>query len=74
MVGVIDERLKVRIAAPPVEGQANEALLKWCAKRLQLARRDVDLVAGAGQRRKTVVITCTLGAAEIVDRLTAPGR
>lgn len=73
-MGVVDERLKVRIAAPPVEGQANEALLKWCAKRLQLARRDLDLVAGAGQRRKTVAITCALSAAEIVDRLTGEGR
>lgn len=67
--GIVDDRLKIRIAAPPVDGQANDALLKWCAKRLGVARRDVELLGGAGQRRKVVGFTCDLGAAEVVARL-----
>jgi uncharacterized protein len=48
--------LRVRVAAPPVEGAANQALLRLIALELGVARRDVRLVAGAAGRQKLVVI------------------
>jgi uncharacterized protein YggU (UPF0235/DUF167 family) len=46
----------VHVAAPPVGGAANQALLKLLADELGVARRDVRLVAGAAGRRKLVVV------------------
>ena len=48
--------LKVRAAAPAVEGAANTALLQLLADELEVARRDVRIVAGATSRQKLVVV------------------
>ena len=48
--------LRVRVAAPPVEGKANAALLAFLADMLGLRRRDLRLAAGASARDKLVVI------------------
>ncbi len=56
MDGVIEGALKVRVAAPPIEGAANQALLRLLADVLGIARRDVRLVAGAAGRQKLVVV------------------
>jgi uncharacterized protein YggU (UPF0235/DUF167 family) len=53
---VTDGVLAVRVSAPPVEGAANQALLRLIAAELDVPRRDVRLVAGAGGRRKLVVV------------------
>jgi uncharacterized protein YggU (UPF0235/DUF167 family) len=50
--GVVDGVLRVRVAAPAVDGAANEALLRLVARELDIPRRDVRLVAGATGRRK----------------------
>ncbi len=54
--GLHDGALRVRLAAPPVEGRANEALLAWLAQALGCARRDVRLVRGHASRRKCVEV------------------
>jgi uncharacterized protein YggU (UPF0235/DUF167 family) len=48
--------LKVRVAAPPVEGAANAALLAFLAKTLGLPRSALTLVSGAGARLKLIDI------------------
>ena len=48
--------LKVRIAAPPVEGAANDALVRWVAERLGVPQSRVIVTAGAASRAKTVEI------------------
>ena len=60
--------LKVRLAAPPVDGAANEALLRWIVDRLDVARGAVTLTAGAGSRAKTVEVAGA-DAAEVRRRL-----
>jgi hypothetical protein len=54
--GVLDGVLKVRVAAPAVEGAANVALVRLLADELGLAARDVRIVAGAKSRQKLVVV------------------
>ncbi len=54
--GVVDGVLKVRVAAPAVEGAANTALVRLLADELGLAGRDVRIVAGARSRQKLVVV------------------
>ncbi len=48
--------LKVRVAAPPVDGEANSALVSLIAKALKRPRSAVSLVAGAGARLKQLEI------------------
>ena len=48
--------LKIRIAAPPVDHAANEALLAFVAQRLGVSQRNVRLIAGVTSRRKVLEI------------------
>ena len=52
VVGWHDGALRIRLAAPPVDGAANEALRKWLARELGLAQNQVELLRGAAGRRK----------------------
>ena len=44
------------MAAPPIEGAANQALVRVLAEELGVARRSVRLVAGAAGRQKLIVV------------------
>ena len=55
--GLHDGALRVRLAAPPIDGRANEALVAWLAKSLGVPRRDVDVLRGESSRRKQVSLT-----------------
>jgi uncharacterized protein (TIGR00251 family) len=62
---VHDNRLKVAVTAPPVDGEANAAVIDALAKALGVARGAVEVIAGASSRRKTVrVIGVTRAAVE----------
>jgi len=52
VVGRHGESLKVRVAAPPVEGRANDAAVALLAEALEVSVRDVELVSGARSRVK----------------------
>jgi len=56
VAGVHAGDLKIRLAAPPVDGAANAALLVFVADLLGVPRRAVTLVHGATGRRKVVEI------------------
>jgi uncharacterized protein len=51
---VHDGRLKILVTAPPVDGEANAAVIELIAKTLGVAKSAVSVVAGATSRRKTV--------------------
>jgi uncharacterized protein (TIGR00251 family) len=53
-VGIHDGRLKVQLAAPPVDGEANAALVEFLAGVLGVRKGDVVLLRGETGRRKTV--------------------
>lgn len=71
VVGPHGDAVKVRLAAPPVDGAANAALVRFLAERLGVPRDAVRLVGGAGGRRKLVEID-GLDAAEAQRRLLTP--
>lgn len=48
--------LKVFVNAPPVDGEANKALIELLAKKLKIAKTSFSLVAGLADRNKTVLI------------------
>jgi len=53
-VGEHDGRLKIQLAAPPVDGEANRALVEFLAGALGVRRGDVVIERGETGRRKTV--------------------
>jgi len=57
IIGAIDNVLKVRIAAPPVDGAANEALIKLLAKALGIPKGGVEILSGGTGRVKRVGVT-----------------
>ena len=50
------ERIKIRLAAPAVENQANEALIAFLAAHYGVPKRNVRIAAGLKSREKRVVI------------------
>jgi len=57
IVGRHGDAIKIRIAAPPTDGSANEELVRFLAKTLGVKRSAVKLVGGMTSRRKRVVVT-----------------
>lgn len=55
--GIHGDALKIRLAAPPVEGKANQALIAWLSKTLGCPQSAIELVRGQTSRRKTLCIT-----------------
>ena len=54
--GLHGNALKIRLAAPPVDGKANEALIKFVAETLKLPKSAVNLKSGQTSRRKVLEI------------------
>ncbi len=54
--GLHGDALKIRLAAPPVDGKANAALLAFVADRLGLSKSAVSLKSGQTSRRKVVEV------------------
>ncbi len=65
--------LKVRLNAPPVDGKANEALIRWLASELGIARNSLQVVRGHTSRRKQLSLTTEAAAGakwtQLTDRL-----
>ena len=61
--------LAIKLAAPPVEGAANDALIAFVAKSLKLKQNDVTVLSGAQARMK--VLSLSGDAETILARLAA---
>jgi len=70
IVGWMEDALKVRLTAPPVEGEANAALLRFIAEYFGLPRSEVVLVTGATSRQKVIRIN-GLTAAQVSQRVNS---
>jgi len=54
--GLHGDALKIRLAAPPVDGKANEALVRFVAETLKLPKSAVTLKSGQTSRRKVIEV------------------
>jgi len=61
-------RIRVSLTAPPVDGEANKALVEYLAERLGLAKRDIKVVGGKASREKRIEIQ-GLTKDEVEERL-----
>ena len=69
VVGRHGEAWKLRVAAAPEDGRANDAVVRLLADRLELPRHSITLVSGHGKRHKIVELA-GIDAAEAERRLT----
>lgn len=68
MGGLHGDALKVRVKAPPVDGRANEALVRLLAKVLGVSRSSLEIVSGRTGRTK-VLRVAGLSPGEVTARL-----
>lgn len=66
------DALKVRLKSPPVDGAANEELLRFLAGMLEVPRATLSLVRGGSSRAKTIQVT-GLDPAAVLGRLEGGG-
>jgi uncharacterized protein len=52
--GIVGDAVKVALAAPPVEGKANEVLIRFFAELFEVPRAAVEIVSGESSRNKVV--------------------
>lgn len=57
IVGELDGALKLRLAAPPVDGAANEELIRWLAKFFDVSRAAIEILSGATAKQKLIRIS-----------------
>ncbi|HEY9444856.1 MAG TPA: DUF167 domain-containing protein [Gemmatimonadales bacterium] len=68
IVGLHGQSIRIRLAAPPVDGAANKALVSFLVERLGVSAAAVELVRGHGGRDKVVEVT-GLAPEEVARRL-----
>lgn len=56
IIGEHDGRLKIAVTSPPVEGRANEALIRLLAAELHCPKAAIEIVGGSTARRKDVLL------------------
>lgn len=56
VVGEHGAALKIRVASPPIDGRANEALIAFLAERLGVAKASCTLLAGESSRKKRIAV------------------
>ncbi|MEP7155642.1 MAG: DUF167 domain-containing protein [Betaproteobacteria bacterium] len=69
--GLHDGALKIRVAAPPLDGRANDEIARFLGTTLNVPARDICLVSGAKSRSKRYSISgaCNESLADIESKL-----
>jgi uncharacterized protein (TIGR00251 family) len=70
VVGERGDAVEIALAAPPVDGAANEELIRYVSKILAVPKRAIELVRGETSREKLLAVT-GLSPAEVEARLRA---
>jgi uncharacterized protein (TIGR00251 family) len=56
IIGPYRDGIKVKVTAPPVEGKANEALIKFLAKEFKISASSIEILKGHNSREKIIRI------------------
>lgn len=68
VAGLLGDRLKIAVQAPPEGGKANQAVCKLLATLLDVPPRDVVVIAGHTQPQKTIEVLA-VSLCDVMDRL-----
>lgn len=73
VVGVLDDALKLKLQAQPIEGKANEALVRYLAETLTVPRSAVTITHGLASKRKLIEVkSAGLAVEQVAARLLPP--
>jgi uncharacterized protein (TIGR00251 family) len=56
ITGILDNAIKIRLQAPPVDGKANKALIKFLSKLFKIPASHITLISGETNRNKRILI------------------
>jgi len=56
IIGLHGDQLKIKVAAPPVEGEANKRCIKFLAKQLSVPRSTLQILSGHNSRNKKILL------------------
>jgi hypothetical protein len=71
VAGLYGDALKIRLAAPPVDGKANAALIGFISAQLGVAKSAVSVKSGLTSRRK--ILEVVAAPRDVAQRLLSPG-
>lgn len=54
--GLYEDYLKIKLKAPPIDNAANEELVRFLANKLNIPKRNIEIISGHTQKRKTIAI------------------
>lgn len=69
VIGALDDALKLRLQGQPIEGKANEALVKFLAAALSVPKSAVTITHGHTNKRKLIEVKCATLTPEAVVAL-----
>lgn len=72
VIGVLDDALKLKLQAQPIEGKANDALVKFVATALSVSRSAVTITHGLTSKRKLIEVKCAALTVDEAMRLLSP--
>lgn len=72
--GMVGDSIKLDITAPPIEGRANDACIRFFSKLLKVPRSSVTIAAGTSNRNKVIRITGVTAAevSEVIQAVLPP--
>ncbi len=68
VAGVLEDMVKIRVAAAPEKGKANQCLVTFLAKQLGVSKGDVEIISGQTRPVKQVWVT-GISALELLEKL-----
>ncbi len=76
VAGIVNDALKIRLTAPPVDGKANEECLRYLSTLLGVARNRLSIVSGRTSRKKIIFIAgmARKDLEEILSGIIPPNR
>lgn len=72
VLGVLDDALKIRLQAQPIEGKANEALTRFLADMLDVPKSAVTITHGHTNKRKIIEVASSALTIDAVKRALLP--
>lgn len=73
VIGVLDDALKLKLQAQPIEGKANEALVRYLAGMLSVPRGAITITHGLASKRKLIEVkSAGMAVEQVAARLLPP--
>ena len=56
IVGIYNDSLKIKLKSPPVDNAANEELVRFLAEKLNISKKNIEIISGHKQKKKIILL------------------